>query len=445
MHSILDYFTDPVLRAPTLGSMLMCLSSALVGVIVFLRKRSLLGEALSHAAYPGVVLSIVIASFFFPYSEEVIALCILAGAFVTSLIGLFTIDALERFFKTKSDAALCFVLSIFFGIGIVIASRVQMTHALWFKQIQVFLYGQAATMTDIHLITYGILALISIFLIFLLYHPLELINFDRAFARTIGLPVSFVDGLVFFLLSFAIVIGIRSVGVVLMSGMLIAPAVAARQCTHRLSILFLLAAIVGVASGFLGNYFSVEIPLMMTPTGERPSFSLPTGPMILLVAAAFSMIALTFAPKRGIFSRFWRILKFRDQCLIENVLKTMWKKGEGAQISLKEMMASLQVSFFRLYFILSRLRMQRWIEKIDSSYRLKAEGHLRATRIIRFHRLWEVYLVDYLGQGVEKVHRSAEEMEHIITPDLEKELTELLRDPKEDPHHQPIPAVERKT
>jgi len=444
MHSLFEYFTDPVLKAPTLGSMLMCLSSALVGVLVFLRKRSLLGEALSHASYPGVVLSVVFASFFFPYSEETLTLCILIGAFITSLLGLFAIDALERIFKTKSDAALCFVLSVFFGIGIVIASRVQITHALWFKQIQIFLYGQAATMTDVHVITYGILALITILLIFFLYHPLELINFDRPFARTIGLPVSFVDGLVFFLLAFAIVIGIRSVGVVLMSGMLIAPAVTARQCTHRLSVLFLLAAVVGMLSGFLGNYLSVEIPLSMTPTGERPSFSLPTGPMILLIATAFSMIALTFAPERGIISRFWRILKFRDQCLIENVLKTMWKKGEDAHVSFRDIAISMQVSSLRLYFVLFRLKMQGWIEKIETFYCLKEEGRMRAARIIRFHRLWEVYLVDYLGQGVEKVHRSAEEMEHIITPDLEKELTELLRDPKVDPHHQPIPVVEKK-
>ena len=67
---------------------------------------------------------------------------------------------------------------------------------------------------------------------------------------------------------------------------------------------------------------------------------------------------------------------------------------------------------------------------------------MRAARIIRLHRLWEVYLANYLGFKVDRVHRNAEEMEHIITPELEKELISLLEDPTHDPHSQPIPTVE---
>ena len=262
-----QYFVDPVLRAPTIGSMLMCLSSSLIGVIVFIRKRSLLGEALSHASYPGVVLSVLVVAGLFPTLDEGIPVAVLVGAFISALLGLWVIDLMERRLKVKNDAALCFVLSSFFGVGILVASRIQVTHALWYKQIQIFLYGQAATMTDVHILIYGLLCFLTLATLFLLYHPIEAINFDRDFAKSVGIRVHQIDILLFLLLVLAIVIGIRCVGVVLMSGMLIAPSVAGRQFSHRLWIVFVLAGFFGLISGFLGNYLSVELPASLTHGG----------------------------------------------------------------------------------------------------------------------------------------------------------------------------------
>jgi manganese/zinc/iron transport system permease protein len=433
------YLTDPVLQAPTIGSMLMCLSSALVGVMVFLRKRSLLGEALSHAAYPGVVLSVLFMATFFPDDHDFTSFAILIGAFFTALIGLWVIEKMERRFRVKNDAALCFVLSIFFGVGVLVASRIQSTHALWYKAAQVFLYGQAATMTDIHIYIYAVLALILIAVIAFLYQQIQMSIFDHDFSKTVGVPVRLVDTLLFLLLVLAIVIGIRSVGVVLMAGMLIAPAVAARQLSHRLWLVFICAAMIGAFSGFLGNYLSVEIPQW---GGQSWDFSLPTGPMILLCASAICIVSLLLAPKNGLVSRLFRIQRFREQCRAENLLKSLWYRGGSCQASFKEIKAWQPLSFWQLRRLLTTLRGQGWIEMNGSqSVRLTKDGRYRAARIVRFHRLWEAYLV-FLGQGVEKVHRSAEEMEHIITPELEKELEELLGDPKHDPHAQPIPPKE---
>ena len=425
-----EYFVDPVLRAPTIGSMLMCLASSLIGVIVFIRKRSLLGEALSHASYPGVVLSIVIIAGLFPASDDLLAMAVLVGAFISALIGLWVIDVMERRLKVKNDAALCFVLSAFFGLGILIASRIQVTHALWYKQIQVFLYGQAATMTDIHIFIYGLLCVFTIASLFLLYRQIEVINFDRDFAKSIGIRVSHIDTLLFLLLAFAIVIGIRCVGVVLMSGMLIAPPVAARQFSHRLWLVFAMSGFFGLVSGFFGNYLSVEIPSWLSRGNEPANFSLPTGPMILLSSASICVIALLFAPGTGLINRFIRVARFKDQCIIENLLKCLWKKGQDAQSSIEEIPCLQNRRWFLWKILLWRMSFQGWIKKTGNRYGLTPNGWRRASRIVRLHRLWEVYLVDYLGQRVEKVHRNAEEMEHILTPELEKELTLLLRDPK---------------
>ncbi len=420
----------------------MCLSSALVGVIVFLRKRSLLGEALSHATYPGVVLSVLFMAAFFPLSSDLLALAILIGAFLTSLLGLWAIEKMERQFHVKNDAALCFVLSVFFGVGVLVASRIQFTHALWYKTVQIFLYGQAATMTDVHIVIYALLALLLAVVLILLYRQIEMVIFDRDFSKTLGVPVRTIDSLLFILLVLAIVIGIRSVGVVLMAGMLIAPAVAARSLSHRLWAVFLFAAAIGALSGFLGNYLSVEIPHWGTRQGWNWKFSLPTGPMILLSASAICLFSLLFAPKNGLVSRLLRILRFREQCIAENLLKYLWRHRPDGQATLTDIKKWQTLSFLQMRLLLWRLKRQGWIEEnSEHVLRLTKDGYLRATRIIRLHRLWEAYLV-FLGQGAEKVHRSAEEMEHIITPELEKELSELLGDPKEDPHAQPIPPKE---
>ncbi len=414
MTPLIDFFTDPILRPSTVGSMLMCFASALVGVVVFLRKRSLIGETLSHASFPGVVVGVFFSALVFPFSDELIALAIMCGAFLFAFVGLKVLNFLENRLRVKADSALCFVLASFFGLGVLIASRLQQSYPLWYKQALIFLYGQAATMTNMHVILYGCFGLVILGFILYFYRYLEAVNFDPAFSETLGIRSKRLDDIMFFLIVLAIVVGIRSVGVVLMSGMLIGPAVAARPLTHQLSHHFALAGFFGTLSGFLGNYLSVVIP--------QHAYSLPTGPMILLSSSVFCFLSLLLAPRSGLMTRFLRMRKFRFKCAVENALKSLWK-GEKARFSC---------------IIRWQLRNKKWIDKQG----LTPLGKVAAEKIIRLHRLWEVYLVDYMGQKVEKVHRTAEELEHLMSPELERELTELLHNPRHDPHHQPIPSRE---
>lgn len=444
-QSLFSFFTDPILRAPTLGCMFMCLAASLMGVVVFLRKQSLIGEALAHASYPGVILGVLVAGILSIGESQELELSILAliGAFLTSLLGLWAIHALERRMRVPSDAALCFVLSTFFGIGLTLASEVQFSFTSLYKQVLTYLYGQAATMTDIHIAVYGILSLVVILMIFFLYKELQVITFDRQYAKSLGLSVRSIDLVLFILVALAVIIGIRSVGVVLMSAMLIAPAVAARQFTNRLSILFVLAAFFGMLSGFLGNYFSVQLTERLAQSYPAARMILPTGPMIVLTATVICIGALLFAPERGLLVRLWRIAYFRYTCLCENILKIMWRFDPKGEISIKQIAQYQTISHLYLKLILRRMIQNGWIElKKSDFYQLTTDGEQRAAKIVRLHRLWEVYLANYLGVGRERVHRNAEEMEHILTPELEHELTLLLNDPKQDPHHQPIPARE---
>ncbi len=443
VQNLFSFFTDPILRAPTIGCMLMCLAASLIGVVVVLRKQSLIGEALSHAAYPGVILGVIGAGLLSIQESEDLSLSLLAlgGAFLTALLGLWAIQSLEKYVRVPSDAALCFVLSSFFGVGLTLTSQVQFSFTALYKQALTYLYGQAATMTDIHIVIYGTLAFLILIVIVLLYKELQVITFDRQYAKSLGIPVKFIDSLIFFLVTLAIIIGIRSVGVVLMSAMLIAPVVAARQFTNRLSILFILAALFGMTSGFFGNYFSVQLTEVFARSYPAARIILPTGPMIVLVATLICLGALLFAPERGLLVRLLRIARFRYTSICENILKTMWRISPQSIMSLDQIAKYQATSRLYLKFLLWRMVQNGWIEqKKNHFYRLTPDGQHRAAKIVRLHRLWEVYLANYLGVGIERVHRNAEEMEHIITPELEKELTILLNDPKQDPHHQPIPS-----
>ncbi|WP_032124914.1 iron chelate uptake ABC transporter family permease subunit [Candidatus Protochlamydia naegleriophila] len=444
-QTLFSFFTDPILRAPTIGCMLMCLAASLVGVVVFLRKQVLAGETLSHASYPGVIVGILLAGFFFVQEtdELKLALFTLGGAFTTSLLGLWIVHVLERRMKLPSDAALCFVLSTFFGVGLMLTSEVQFSYTSLYKQVLTYLYGQAATMTDIHIAIYGVLSFLVLVIVAWLYKEIQVLTFDRQYARSLGIRVKAIDALLFILLTLAVIIGIRSVGVVLMSAMLIAPAVAARQFTNRLSVMFVLAGLFGMLSGFFGNFLSVQLTDYLAKHYAAARIVLPTGPMIVIVASGICLMALLLAPERGLLVRLMRIAYFRYECICENLLKAIWRLSPDAKVGLDQLAKYQASSRLYLQFILWRMKSNGWIHHLpDDSYQLTQDGQYRAAKIVRLHRLWEVYLVNYLGAHAERVHHNAEEMEHILTPELEKELTLLLKDPKQDPHHQPIPPKE---
>lgn len=428
--SIWEFFTNPVLSISTISSMLMCLASALVGVVVFVRRRSLVGEALAHAAYPGIGLAVIMCAGLFIRWPFLFPIAVFVGAFCSSMLGMKLIAFMEEKLSMKSDSALCFVLSTFLGMGILVSSRIQFSHPIWFQKIQMFIYGQAATMMTIHALLYATLTvLVATFLAFFFYQ-IQAASFDRQFARVLGLRVKWIESIVLFLIVVAVSLGLRSVGVVLMAGMLIAPAAFARQLTNRLSYMFAIAGVIGLLGGFFGNYLAVNLSILW-------DVSLPTGPMIVVVAVTLTVLALIFAPDKGLISRLYRRRRFQLKVLRENILKEIYKTGQT--FSFSRLKKSHRVSFPFLWGAVTYLSYKGWLKRIDRKYSLTESGTLKAKRIVRLHRLWEVYLYTCLGVGAEKVHRSAEEMEHILTPQLEKELGRLLNDPKKDPHNQCIP------
>lgn len=443
---LLDYFTDPILRAPTLATLLMGITSGLVGLLVFLRRESLLGETLSHATFPGALIGLWIAHLVGLESEQLAEMATtLSFSALSALLAIFLVHALRREWQLSSDAALCFVLALTFGIGVTLATGLQQAYPSLYRKATALLYGQAATMVDLHIYLYGTLALLTSLLLLLFYKELQTASFDRSYAASIGIPLLFIDSLLFLLIVTAVVMGIRTVGVVLISAMLIAPPVAARQCSDRLSVIFLLSPLFGAISAFFGIYISHELSLhwqQPEAVASRAPLILPTGPTIVVTAASFSFLALLVAPRRGLLIRLQRVARFRFGCLQENILKYIWRNRlqEGAS---RSELADYMGQWSGIIALAAwRLRCRSLLSSNGPTgfYELTPAGICEAEKIVRLHRLWELYLVNDVGLGAARVHRSAEEMEHLITPEIERKLTELLNNPRSDPHNQPIPS-----
>lgn len=412
--TLFDFFVDPFFRAATWGTLFLCMTSSLMGVFLLLDKKTLLVETLSHAAYPGIVLVLAL-SIFFPFLEPFYSI----GAFVFSSCAFLLFRWVARQRYVSHDAALSYVLVLFFGVGIVLASLLQHARPILSQKAQTLLFGQAAWMQDGDALFYGgIFVVLSLFM-GLFSRPLQGFLFHREYLHSLGIETKWLERILwgFFLLS--MVLGIRCVGVILLLGMILSPAIAARQWTHSWKKMCWIAPLLGGMSGLLGNICSVYFSV------GKVGATLPTGPMIVLWGAAFAFLSLFIAPKRGLLFRLLRIGGFRLRSLEENILKAFWKGEEAACLQ--------GISPLWRGIALQRLSWQGWLEKGV----LTLEGKERAAGIVRLHRLWEVYLHGHLQ--IEDPHAAAEEMEHVLTAELEEKLTKLLEDPKFDPHQQPIP------
>lgn len=405
--------------------MLLAASSAVVGCFTFLKKRSLVGDAIAHSVLPGICAAFILSGTKNP-------LYLVIGAFITGWISVIALDAITRYSKIKQDTATGLVLSVFFGIGIFMLTMIQGAGNAAQSGLNNFLFGKAASLLFQDVLVFGGIACLLIISILLLYKELKLVTFDPDFARATGVPIRWLELILTTLTVLAVVVGIQAVGVVLMAAMLITPAAAARYWTDRLWIMLVLAAVFGALSGLSGAYISYLAPAM------------PTGPWIVLVLSTIALISFFGAPKKGIIYRLLQQRRARMKILEENILKLFYNLGESDRTftearSLQELQEIRFLSRPKLVLGLRRLHWQGFLERLDGRYRFTTAGLRKGRRVVKLHRLWELYLTQYMRIAPDHVHEDAESIEHIITPELEKKLEEKLNFPEVDPHKAKIP------
>lgn len=297
---IADYISlvinDYTLRTITLGTAILGALCGMLGSFAVLRKQSLLGDAISHAALPGIAIVFLI-------TQTKDSNLLLLGALISGLIGSFWITGIIKKTHLKTDSALGLILSIFFGFGMLLLNYIQKQPNANQAGLEDYLFGQAATLLEKDVWMMAIVTAICLFILLLFWKEFKISLFDNDYTQTLGFNTKFIDTLISAFIVVAIVMGLQTVGVVLMSAMLLAPAAAARQWTNSLSVMVVLAAIFGAISGISGTAISA-----MTN-------NLSTGPVIVLIASGLVIFSFIFSPSRGLL---FKEIKFRrNRSLLE--------------------------------------------------------------------------------------------------------------------------------
>lgn len=310
IQSLSDLFLDHTFQVVALGTAFLGLLSGVVGTLATLKQESLLGDVLSHSALPGIGIAFILLA-----KKNLIVMLIgaaLAGGLATVLI-----NWMKKKSIIKGDSAMSLILSSFFGLGLVLLTYIQRQPNGHQAGLENFIYGQASAMLMRDIKLSVVIASIFLIILVLFWKEIKVFIFDPTFAHTMGFSAVFLNGLVSLMIVVTIVIGLESVGVVLMSSLLIAPSIAARQWSDRMGVVAVLAGIFGFLSGLIGSFIS--------SIGAR----IPTGPTIVLVASLFVLVSLLVAPKRGLLARFFNQRKQKNKLL--EAAKAL-ENGEGGAI-----------------------------------------------------------------------------------------------------------------
>jgi manganese/zinc/iron transport system permease protein len=406
----------------SMGSGVLCFAAGIVGTFTYLRKRALIGDVISHSVLPGVAIAFMLTGVKNP-------IYFLIGAVISGLLSIGIVDYVQAKSKLKPDAILALTLSVFFGVGIVLLTKIQHSGNAAQSGLDSFLFGKAASMSIADVKLFSVIAVVNVVCILVFLRGFSLVSFDENYAKGVGFNIRFLKSFLALLTVITVAIGVQAVGVVLMAALLITPAAGARFLTNSIPKMLFFAGLFGFLSGVTGVFISY------TGTG------MPTGPWIVVVLSVFAFTAIFFGKHKGVLAR----MRMRNANNVkinnENVLKDIYKIASDGNntISVAEIVEREKYTPSKLKTVLHRLEKADYINQVRGFVVLSDKGRLAAREVIRKHRLWEIYLSKYFQLQEDHVHDDAEGIEHVITPEIEKHLIALLERPEIDPHHSEIP------
>jgi len=445
-----DYNTRVVL----LGTMLLGITSGIVGTFMLLRRQALIGDVVSHSALPGVAIAFLIGEAVLPGSGRSLH-WLLAGAAATGLLAVVCIGIIRRYSAIKPDAALATVLGVFFGFGAVLFKTVQELPTGNQAGLQQFILGSASTMIAADVAMIAKATAVVLVLSLLLFKELSILSFDEEFAAAQGWPVGLLDlGLTGLVVGIT-VIGLESVGI-LMVALLITPPTAARFWTDNFAKMTYVAAAIGGTSAAVGSLLSAMVP------------KLAGGPTIVLSGTAFFVISMLFGTQRGIVLRWLRHAHNRRRIGRDDLLRAMYEIVEARlfpadnqvvtpqhgdtssparspslsaasateaesnlfsqqAVQLEELFRHRSWSPRRVRTVIAAAEREGTI-RMDSEtgWRLTTSGVITARHAVRNHRLWEMYLIAHAEIAPSHVDRDADDIEHILGAEVIDQLEKLL-------------------
>lgn len=407
-----------------LGTALLGATAGTIGTFAVLRRRALVGDMLSHAALPGVCLAFLLMQ-----SRNFVGLSL--GALATGLAGIVAVAVITRWTRTKEDAAIGIVLSVWFGAGMVLLSVAQRQTVGYPAGLNAYLLGEAAGIgrRDVQII--AAVAVACLVIVSLFYKEFKLLSFDTDFATAQGWPALALDLVMMGTLAVVTIVGLPICGVILMAALVILPGASARFWTNRLGRLLVIAAVAGAAAGAIGTFLSSPLPKQWLGVELFDTSKYPPGPLIVLTGATFFLVSMLFAPQRGILASGLAELRLRRRIAREHLLRALYEISESRLPTLpavdeKELLAQRAWQRWWMNWQLFRLRSRGWIERMNGSVRLTQAGLAAAAEVTRTHRLWEMFLVESAGIAADHVDRDADDVEHMLPKPLIRELEQRL-------------------
>ena len=380
----------------TMGAMLLGVAAGVTGTFLFLRKRSLVSDAISHATLPGVGLAFIAMVAMGLDGRSLPGL--LLGSAISAIVGLACVSYLTRRTRLGEDAAIGAVLSVFFGIGIVFLTIIQTMQSGRQAGLESFLLGTTAGMlySDATLIAAGgalVLALVVLF-----QRPMTMVAFDPGFAESIGVDSGRIDWAIMGLVLAVTVVGLKVVGLILIVALIIIPAVAARFWTDRAGIVALIAGGISGVSGWVGAAISATAP------------ALPTGPIIVLTSFALFAVSLILAPGRGVLAAFLRYVSFQRRVHLRQGLLSL---AQGQPIY-----EPLTV----------RLLARAGLARADGVATEAGRG--AAAKALRDEARWDVVRRHEGFAGTAALYDGLRQIETVLTPDQITEVDRLIGTPE---------------
>lgn len=423
-------------RVILLGTFLLGMCSGVVGAFMLLRKKALVGDVASHAALPGIGICYLAVESVSPGSGKSLPWLLLGGS-LSAACGVLVTNLIQRTRLIKEDAALGIVLSLFFGAGIVLMTIIQGMRTGSAAGLNDFIFGKAASMTAVDVNLIAVASVIVLCACFALFKEFTVLAFDQEYAAALGWPVRLLDLLLTGLVVGVTVIGMQSVGLLLVVALLIIPPTAARFWSNRLGPMVLIAGGIGGICSSIGVLLSATIK------------QLAAGPIIVLIGSLAFAVSLLFGSARGTFWQFWRQrtasrrkgqLDLLRACfeeleskfpLVEDVDNRPGRDvGDLTSLPLarSNLIAARGWSAGRVDELLKSAIREGWLRHgSDDQYRFTNSGARLAARAVRNHRLWELYLIHFADIAPSRVDREADLIEHVLEPGLVEQLERLLK------------------
>ncbi|MFT5486136.1 MAG: manganese/zinc/iron transport system permease protein [Paracoccaceae bacterium] len=357
LYTILTFQSGYNTSVVLAGVIALGIGGGVIGVFSFLRKRALISDAISHATLPGIAIAFLIGIALGGTGRNLALL--MAGAAASGAFGVLCVQWIRDYTRLPEDAAIGTVLSVFFGLGIVLLSHIQTLQAAGQAGLNSFLLGSTAALTAGEAQLIGGASLVAILIALLLLKEFGAVAFDEGFATAQGWRVARLDLAMIGLLLAIVAIGLKTVGLVLIIALVIIPPASARFWTERLGRLVMLSGAFGGLAGWIGGSLSALLPDM------------PAGAVIVLAAAGIFTISLLFAPRRGVIA--WGIRRLHMRVRAASVRGLM-------------AMAGGYLPPDGLSYRVVRLR-----GFVDGDARITESGKRAASEMRRQDRLWQIY------------------------------------------------------